>query len=1206
MKKQASLFNQTIRFMLVFAFMSAMMVAMPVQPTRAAAGDTTRVSLATIGMEGNSNSTEPSISADGRYVAFTSGSWYLVNGDTNVASDIFVRDSQTDMTTRISLATSGTQANGNSSSPSISADGRYVAFASFATNLVSGDTNARSDIFVHDTQSGTTTRASLATGGTQGNGASSYPSISADGHFVAFYSYASNLVSGDTNGMGDIFVNDTLTGTTSRVSLATGGAEGDGNSLYPPSISADGRYVAFKSQATNLVVGDTNGTDDVFVHDTLSSTTTRVSLATDGTEGNDASSYPSISANGRYVAFNSLATNIVSGDTNGMLDSFVHDTLSGTTIRVSLATAGTEGDGPSITPSISADGRYVGFRSSASNLVTGDTNATNDIFVHDTQSGTTTRVSLATGGTEGDGSSSSPSISADGRYVAFASFATNLVSGDTNARVDIFVHDTQSATTTRASLATIGMEGDGSSSSPSISADGRYVVFYSLASNLVYGDTNGARDIFVRDTLSGTTTRVSLATGGTEANDDSWSPSMSADGRYVAFESDATNLVSGDTNARSDIFVHDTQSSTTTRVSLATDGSEANGGSTIPCISADGRYVAFTSTANNLIFADNNGSSDVFVHDTQTGILHLASNPDAWGLANGDSGSPSISADGRYVAFHSSSTNMVSGDTNGAADIFVNDTQTSTTTRVSLATGGTEANSHSLAPAISADGRYVAFNSTATNLVSGDTNGIGDIFIHDTQSGTTTRVSLATGGTEGDGHADNPAISANGRYVLFHSNSTNLVSGDTNGAYDVFMNDTMISTTTRVSLATGGTEGNGHSQFPAISPDGRYVAFNSTSTNLVSGDTNGASDVFMHENDIIIPVVNSLIDPGDGICNLSECTLREAVDSAPSGETVTFDSSLAGATITLGSEITIDKDLTIDGSDLSTNVQVSGGFSVRVFAVTGGATVVIDHLDIVDSSATSGGGIDNDSSTLTISNCRFDGNTADDGGGINNNNGTLTVTDCTFFSNDAVNFGGGINNNNGTLTISGSTFSGNSSNQFGGGIFNNLGIVTIKNSTFYDNTATSFAGGIENYHGTLTISNSTISTNSAPTGGGILNSSLGTLHLTNSIVANSASGGDCANYGTFATNINNLIEDDSCSPTLSGDPNLGSLVDNGGITWTMALQSGSPAIGAGDDPTCEATDQRGVTRPQGAHCDIGAFEVEVVYPYTLYLPLIMR
>ncbi len=407
---------------------------------RAMPGNTTRVSVASDGTQANGGSSTPSISADGRYVAFASLATNLVSGDTNGVEDIFVHDRQTGQTTRVSVASGGAQANGPSFDPSISADGRYVAFASFATNLASGDTNDHRDIFVHDRQTGATTRVSVATGGGQANLASSDPSISADGRYVAFASLASNLVSGDTNNTGDIFVHDRQTGATTRVSIGPGGTQANRGSIAP-SISADGRYVAFHSDATNLVSGVTNGTTHIFVHDRQTGATTRVSVASDGTEGNSVSIRPSISADGRYVAFQSMATNLVSGDTNMYQDVFVHDRQTGQTTRVSVASDGTEGNSGSLAPSISADGRYVAFQSQANNLVSGDTGFITDVFIHDRQTGVTARVSIAFDGTEPNNESFDPSISADGRYVAFESEATNLVSGDTNGTRDIFIHD---------------------------------------------------------------------------------------------------------------------------------------------------------------------------------------------------------------------------------------------------------------------------------------------------------------------------------------------------------------------------------------------------------------------------------------------------------------------------------------------------------------------------------------------------------------------------------------------------------------------------------------------------------------------------------------------------------------------------------------------------------------------------------------------
>jgi len=408
-------------------------------------GETRRVSVASGGTQANSASLEASLSADGRYVAFSSFATTLVAGDTNGASDVFVHDRQTGETRRVSVASDGTQGNSQSNEPSLSADGRYVAFSSVSSTLVAGDTNGTYDVFVHDRQTGETQRVSVSSNGAQGNLESHQPSLSADGRYVAFPSVATTLVAGDTNGARDVFVHDRQTGETRRVSVASDGTQGNGSSgttangtTERPSLSADGRYVAFSSNASTLVAGDSNGALDVFVHDRQTGETERVSVAIDGTQGNGASDRPSLSADGRYVAFSSLARTLVPGGTSGPQHVFVKDRQTGETGLVSVSSNGTHGNSTSIQASLSADGRYVAFASLSSTLVAGDTNVVFDVFAHDRQTGETRRVSVARDGTQGNGSSQLPSLSADGRSVAFQSDAT-LVAGDTNIAIDVFV-----------------------------------------------------------------------------------------------------------------------------------------------------------------------------------------------------------------------------------------------------------------------------------------------------------------------------------------------------------------------------------------------------------------------------------------------------------------------------------------------------------------------------------------------------------------------------------------------------------------------------------------------------------------------------------------------------------------------------------------------------------------------------------------------
>jgi len=403
---------------------------------------------------------------------------------------------------------------------------------------------------------------------------------------------------------------------TERVSLHSSGAQAN----YPSEtavVSASGRYVAFTSGASNLVAGDTNGDTDVFVHDRQTGTTERVSVSSAGAQGNFQSIGHSISADGRYVAFASFATNLVANDTNGMADVFVRDRQNGTTERISVSSTGVEGNQPSDSPSLSADGRYVAFTSGATNFASGTTSLLRDVFVRDRQTGTTEWVSPDPQGEEVDVDCRTwdGAISDDGRYVAFTSDSPDLVAGDTNFARDVFVRDRQSGTTERASVASGGLQGNSHSQLAAISADGRCVAFESLASNLVSGDTNNAVDIFVHDRESGTTERVSVSSAGAQVSSDSFSASISADGRRVAFASTAFNLVEGDTNGTHDLFVRDRQAGTTERVNVSSAGEEANDSSNFGSISADGAHVGFATRASNLVSHDTNFWSDVFVRD---------------------------------------------------------------------------------------------------------------------------------------------------------------------------------------------------------------------------------------------------------------------------------------------------------------------------------------------------------------------------------------------------------------------------------------------------------------------------------------------------------------------------------------------------------------------------------------------------------------
>ena len=376
------------------------------------------------------------------------------------------------------------------------------------------------------------------------------------------------------------------------ISTSSSGVQGNISTSQAPSISADGRYIVFESSAYNLVDRDTNNKSDIFLKDTLTGATTLVSTSSSGTQGNNHSSNPYISADGKHVVFESEASNLVDGDTNGYGDIFIKDIQTGVITLVSTSSSGVQGIFDSSNPSISADGKYVVFDSFSSNLVDGDTNDTLDIFLKDIQEGTLTLVSTSSSGIQGTRyySSQNPSISADGRYVAFESQAANLVSGDTGVWQDIFLKDIQTGETTLVSASSSGSQEWHDSYNPSISADGRYVIFERYTSGY-------KRDIFLKDTQTGALTMVSTSSSGEVGNDVSYTSSISADGRYVTFGSTASNLVSGDTNGYGDIFLKDTQTGTTILVASASSSGDLGNGYSSPSISGDGSNIAFVSGA---------------------------------------------------------------------------------------------------------------------------------------------------------------------------------------------------------------------------------------------------------------------------------------------------------------------------------------------------------------------------------------------------------------------------------------------------------------------------------------------------------------------------------------------------------------------------------------------------------------------------------
>lgn len=394
------------------------------------------------------------------------------------------------------------------------------------------------------------------------------------------------------------------------------------------------------------------------------SNTQLVSRSSSGTQGNATTSNTnggSVSRDGNLIVFDSTATNLVAGDTNNYRDIFLHDISAGTTIRINVANGtGNQANNNAFSPRISDSGRYVVYRSNATNL-TADTVSGIQIFRYDVNNQTTQLASITSAGTIPSGNNTSdPDVSSDGRFVSFETPATNLVSGTTSYN-NIYVKDMVTGTLTRVT------NGNGHSQTPVIDCSGRFVAFASTASDLVASDTNGHRDIFYAD-LSGSTPIIAAVTAG---NNDSTRPSISCGGDYVAFESVASDIVAGDTNNFEDVFLYDRINGPTKRISVDSYGTEANNDSAYVDISANGRYVAYYSYASNLVASDTNSSADVFFYDAKSASTSLISIASGGGVGNGTSFIPSISADGAYIAYFSDATNLIGSDTNGHGDLFV-------------------------------------------------------------------------------------------------------------------------------------------------------------------------------------------------------------------------------------------------------------------------------------------------------------------------------------------------------------------------------------------------------------------------------------------------------------------------------------------------------------------------------------------------------
>jgi Tol biopolymer transport system component len=831
-------------------------------------GTTVLVSANLSGVNGGNGDSMPrGLSTNGQFVVFESSASNLVANDTNNAADIFVRDLVSGTNILVSANASGKPGNGFSRAPVMAPDGRYVAFSSAATDLVSGDTNGISDVFVRDLQTGTTVLASDGAIGMNVASVSDAPEISDDGRYVTFFSTATNLVAG-VKTTSEIYVRDLVGGTTILVSTNTRTVLGNINVIsYNHLLNADGKFVAYAARRTSTSPvtfifrynRETGSTDLVHTNAIISSTPN-----TDRTLD--------MTPDGRFISF--LANTNVGGKIVPVL--LVWDAQTGTSTLASPNINGTA-SGPVEWPSLDATGRFVCFTSTATNLTTNALALGNHVYVHDMLLNETILVEAESDGGLDVVPFAIPVFSANGRFVAFESFdpQNDLVNPRRHCQIyfrDLQTNAVELISARHASLPSARPDA-WSDPSFSLSSNGRFVAFSSLASNLAANDTNANRDVFVRDLLNGTNILVSVGTNGFSADGMSFEPSISGDGRFVAFTSTATNILSGDNNRVRDVFVVDLQ---TKALAVAT---ALNNSSYSPVISDDGRFLLFRSKASN-------ATTNVIVAGSENLFLHELQSARTTALTTGGLTNAVMTPDGRFVAFigripNSFTSGLYVWDSLAGTRIYTNTTPgildveiSQNGSRLVYVTSATVMNLYAVdllaktnwafatvqphpraGLKFSADGQWFVY--AGPTVETGiDTNFVHDVFLYDFQAKTKTLVSRSYTSSQAANRAsDYPDISRDGRFVVYRSAATNLVPDDTNDWSDLFIYDRLAATgsivehqsfgtNTLLSANALGKSGNNRSFPPIFSGDGRTLVFSSWASDLITNDFNQAGDLF--------------------------------------------------------------------------------------------------------------------------------------------------------------------------------------------------------------------------------------------------------------------------------------------------------------------------------------------------------------------------
>ncbi len=939
-------------------------------------GSTRLVSANASGVEGNGNSTDPVLSANGQFVVYYSQASNLtpVSSSDVINAHLYETNLQTGVTTLVDVNTAGQAAAlGVPLVPaSVSADGRYIAFLSNSTDLVSQpnlsqDTFAYTNVYVRDMVAGTTTLVSVNSTGTDGgNGDSSNESISADGSTVVYQSNASDLVAQDSNGSSDVFVYNLAAKTTSLVSANISNADSGDQGSYDPVISGNGTEVAFLSNADDLQsIPVLRHFVEVYVRNVTTDTTTLVSVnaagdnGASGFEGFGLQTSLAISSDGSTIAWVDIAPDLTAFDPMNLGQVFVRNLAAGTTTMVSTNAAGTAASNAAASGvALSTNGSMVAFRSAATDLTAEPTSGAQNIYVYNlAMPGAPMLASINTGDTDGGDADSdgttlqdiplvygAVALSADGTNVAFESAANNLVASDSNQLPDVFERNLAIATTVLVSARDPAQPAafttTGQSYLGGISADGTVVALNSDAGDLTgttdeetgyeaavvntqtgavfapdagsaadlgsgatvidaagsliaYDDDrpSGQSNVYTAAVPGGTPVLASVNDAGTGPGDAaSFSPILSADGSTVVFTSEATDLVPNFVRGQGqtvgiDLFARNLTTGVTSLVSINNAGTAAgdglsgdfgsgdtggdvlNGGPYTYSVSADGRYVAFTSAAIDLApIAGQTGGDNIYVRDLQTGTTQLVDvADDGVSPANGYSTDAVISADGRYVAFLSTATNLVPGMTGSPGSsvyLYVRDLQTETTQLVSVDLNGfPTAVAGELAAgasfSMSSDGQVLAFLGGYTDS---NNHFSLQVYVYSMATGTTQLASVNAAGDVADASPSlidlypataHVVVSPNGQYVGFLSPADNLAPGTNWDSENLYVGNLATETTTLVSANLAGT-GGGSVNAPsggvddfAFSADGSTVAFDSTQYDLVAGEDYPASNVFV-------------------------------------------------------------------------------------------------------------------------------------------------------------------------------------------------------------------------------------------------------------------------------------------------------------------------------------------------------------------------